>query len=97
MPSEINVSISIKGKITGYKSIEEAVENKLKLKPSPVDLAQFILNGEDIKPVRVIHSKLNFKYELVEGHLRFWAWNIAYSGEKAVPCLVINSAKVKLV
>ena len=29
MPSEINVSISIKGKITGYKSIEEAVENKL--------------------------------------------------------------------
>ncbi|MDC3089227.1 aldo/keto reductase, partial [Alphaproteobacteria bacterium] len=96
MPSEINVSVSIKGKITGYKSIDEAVENKLKLKPSPVDLAQFILNGEDIKPVRVIHSKLNFKYELVEGHLRFWAWNIAYSREKAVPCLVRNAAKVKL-
>ena len=60
------------------------------MQPSPVELSKFILKGEPTKPVRVIPSKSNdvYEYELIEGRLRFWAWNIAHKGLKDVPCVI---------
>ena len=78
-----------------YKNIEEAIENKFNMKPNPSDLAKSILAGEPIKPVRVTpcNLKKNYEFSLVEGHLRFWAWNIAYKGLKDIPCLIRKNSK----
>ena len=92
-PDKIKVSLSGEGNRKVYESIEEAIENKLNMQPSPLELAKFILKGEPTKPVRVIPSLSDdhYEYELIEGRLRFWAWNIAYEGKKNVPCVIRNS------
>ena len=89
-PNKIKVSSTGEGNRKVYQSIEEAISNKLNLQPSPVELAKYILKGEPTKPVRVIPSQSNdyYEYELIEGRLRFWAWNIAFKGLKDVPCLI---------
>jgi diketogulonate reductase-like aldo/keto reductase len=89
-PNKIKVSSTGEGNRKVYKSIEEAIANELNLEPSPVELAKYILKGESTKPVRVIpsQSKDDYEYELIEGRLRFWAWNIAFKGLKNVPCLI---------
>lgn len=92
-PDKIKVSLSGEGNRKVYETIEEALENKLNMKPSPLELAKFILKGEPTKPVRIIPSLSDdhYEYELIEGRLRFWAWNIAYKGKKDVPCLIRDS------
>lgn len=89
-PKKIKVSLSGEGNRKVYETIEEAIENKLNMQPSPVDLSNFIINGDPVKPVRVIPSTSDdhYEYELIEGRLRFWAWNIAYNGKRDVPCIM---------
>lgn len=89
-PNKIKVSSTGEGSRKVYQNIDEAISNNLNLQPSPVELAKYILKGEPIKPVRVIRSRLDdhCEYELIEGRLRFWAWNIAFNGLKKVPCLI---------
>jgi len=74
-----------------YQTREEAINNHLKLAPSPLELASYIKAGDPIKPVRLVPN-LDFnsthKYDLVEGRLRYWAWVLAYNGEKSVPAYV---------
>ena len=56
--------------------------------PSPSQLADFIRNGDSVKPVRLVRSKDTsglYQYDLVEGRLRYWAWVIAFAGSKPVP------------
>ena len=92
-PKRIKVSLEGEGNRKVYQSIEEAIENNLKMQPSPRELADFILEGEPTKPVRVIKSKSNngeYDYELIEGRLRYWAWMIAFKGNKKVPCYIRN-------
>lgn len=74
-----------------YHTLEAAIENKLGFVPSPVDLAHDIREGEVLKPVRVIRSTDktgNYDYDLTEGRIRYWAWVIAYSGEKMIPVYI---------
>jgi diketogulonate reductase-like aldo/keto reductase len=59
--------------------------------PSPKDLAETIRQGESIKPIRVIRTNGNgsdYEYDLVEGKLRYWAWEIAYEGKEPIPALI---------
>ena len=56
-----------------------------------LELAEFIKKGDPIKPVRLIKSDTNrskYSYELIEGRLRYWAWVLAYEGEKDIPALI---------
>lgn len=75
-----------------YQTINDAYENRLNFVPSPLELAQDILNGNDkIKPVRVrktTDQSLEYDYDLIEGRIRYWAWVIAYNGEKPISVLV---------
>lgn len=90
-PQAIRVSVSGEGHRSVYQTIEEARRNHLNLSPSPTELAEFIRLGEPTKPVRVIPTKEadgNIEYDLVEGRLRYWAWVLAFNGEKAVPAYV---------
>ena len=90
-PQAIRVSVSGEGRRSVYQTIEEARLNHLNLSPSPTELAEFIRLGELTKPVRVIPTKDTdggIEYDLVEGRLRYWAWVLAFNGEKAVPAYV---------
>jgi aryl-alcohol dehydrogenase-like predicted oxidoreductase len=74
-----------------YRTVSEALANGLGLVPSPRELAEDILGGEFLKPVRVRPSQDrsgNHDYELIEGRLRYWAWVIAYKGERPINVLV---------
>ncbi len=74
-----------------YKSIEEARANLAGHSPSPEELAMEIVRNDDIKPIRVtpiLGGNEVFRYDLAEGRIRFWAWVLAFNGERDVPVLV---------
>jgi diketogulonate reductase-like aldo/keto reductase len=90
-PQKIRVSVSGEGGRSVYQTIEEARANLLGLSPSPLELAEFIRQAEPTKPVRVIPSidtSSGYTHDLVEGRLRYWAWVLAFNGEKPVPAYV---------
>ncbi len=90
-PMSIKVSLEGEGGNMVYQTIEEAIENKLKMSPSPIELAEFIKNGDSVKPVRLIKAsskKSQYLYYLLEGRLRYWAWVIAFDGKKKIPALI---------
>lgn len=93
-PSEISVMPTEAGGTSVYSSLSEALENKLELAPSPSELAKFLLEGDPVKPVRVIRIESNSgkqNYKLVEGRLRYWAFVIAFGDEHPIPALVNQS------
>jgi len=90
-PRTIKVSLEGEGSRQVYQTIDEAILNELGHTPSPSDLANFVLKGEPIKPVRLRPygaADNNYKYELIEGRVRYWAWVIAYNWEKPVPAYI---------
>jgi aryl-alcohol dehydrogenase-like predicted oxidoreductase len=73
-----------------YKTVEEALENTLKMNPSPSELAAEIRLGADFKPIKVRRVlDCDKDYVLTEGRLRYWAWVIAFGCEKQIPCLLV--------
>ena len=75
-----------------YKTVEEALANKLNFFPSPESLSNDIKKGDFLKPVKlkVLKKDANFKYELIGGRIRFWAWVIAFNGKKPIPAIIEN-------
>lgn len=74
-----------------YKTVEEAIRNTLNFFPSPMMLSEDIQKGDFLKPVRVIKLNKNdgiFEYELLSGKIRYWAWVIAFNGQKPIPAIV---------
>tara|TARA_R110000824_G_scaffold22535_8_gene82414 strand:+ start:4360 stop:5457 length:1098 start_codon:yes stop_codon:yes gene_type:complete len=92
-PDDICVTNAGEGSRKTYQTLEEAYENKLNYVPSPLSLSGDITEDDSIKPIRVIKNKNNsssFKYNLVEGRVRYWAWVMKF-GNIPVPCLIRNS------
>jgi len=88
---EIKVIPGGQGDRQVYKTLEEAKQNALKLVPSPEELAQEIIKGDVLKPVRVVFNadkNSKYKYNLVEGRVRYWAWVIAFDGKKPISALI---------
>lgn len=78
---------------TAYRTVEEAIENRLNSVPSPVDLAEQIRLGDFLKPVRLVRRGNGTKtYELMEGRIRYWAWVIAHNGTTPIPAIVDDAA-----
>lgn len=74
-----------------YKTVDEALANKLNFFPSPKILSEDIQKGDFLKPVKVRAIKKKeaiFEYELIGGRIRFWAWIIAYHGKKPIPAII---------
>lgn len=93
-PNKINVSESGEGNRKVYKTLEEALLNPFNMCPSPSEFAAELIDGEPIKPVRLIPSSKESKfriYDLVEGRLRYWAWVIAFGEETPIPAYLRNS------
>ncbi|MBI4333160.1 MAG: aldo/keto reductase [Chloroflexi bacterium] len=90
----IRIIAGVQGSRQVYQTAEEAKENKLGFRPSPMELARDMQDGEVLKPVRVIRStdeSGQYDYDLVEGRIRYWAWVIAYGGDKPIPVYVRES------
>lgn len=88
---DIEVSLNGEGARKVYQNMNEAIENKLNLCPSPVELSKFILEGDPIKPVRLrlrAGADGGKIYDLIEGRLRYWAWVIAFDSGKPIPAYV---------
>ena len=67
----------------------EADKNGLENFNPGVDvLAKALLEGESIKPVRVIKNNIDNTYNLVEGKLRYWAWVEAFGVSKNIPAQI---------
>jgi diketogulonate reductase-like aldo/keto reductase len=91
---QIQISLEGEGNRKVYQTLEQAYDNPLKFSPSPEELAEFIREGEPTKPVRLLYSRSRddkYKYELIEGRIRYWAWVIAYGKEKPVPAYIRQS------
>ena len=92
LPSEIRVTQNGEWNRQAYETLDEAIENKLGLVPSPQQLAESLDKDGLLKPVRVIPSTSpNYKFDLVGGRLRYWAWVIAnLPNEKPLSVYVRN-------
>ena len=89
---EISVSVQGEGNRKVYQTLEQALHNEYHFTPSPKELADDILKGEPIKPVRlVLVEAATHRYDLIEGRIRYWAWVIAYGGVRPIPALIRQS------
>ena len=89
--NDIKVVLNGEGNRNVYQTLAEALENKMNLSPSPLELSKFLKLGESPKPVRLIPNRdpsSNYKYDLVEGRLRYWAWVIAFEGLRPIPSYI---------
>ena len=80
-PDQIQVMGADTGRPQMYFSIEEAIANAYGHSPSPMDLANDLLEGNLLKPIKVkklLNTQSEFSYELIEGRMRYWAWIIAF-------------------
>jgi diketogulonate reductase-like aldo/keto reductase len=76
-----------------YTTLEEALENKLDIQPSPVCLAQEIKGGKFLKPIELVPSEDDsgsYEYDLLHGRVRYWAWVIAHDGKVPIPAYVLE-------
>lgn len=95
LPKYIHLSVLDDSRI--YTSIEDAVENKLDLIPSPVNLADIIKKYNLIKPIRVRENKNNAgnyydidSYDIMDQVKKYWAWIIAYGYNVPIPAFVMK-------
>jgi aryl-alcohol dehydrogenase-like predicted oxidoreductase len=87
----IRVALDGLGNRAVYQTVEEARANRLGLAPSPCELAEDIRTGEFLKPVRVRPARGGsgtFEFDLIEGRLRYWAWVIAFDGQRPIDVLL---------
>lgn len=78
-----------------YRTLREAYENRLKLTPSPRELAQDFKKNGFLKPVRLVKStSSDHKYDLISGRVRYWAWVIAYGNKRPIPAYIRKNLKM---
>ncbi len=84
---DINVLTS--GNHKAYQTLQQALSNKLNFFPSPLMLSEEVYKGDFLKPVKLQKSESGkYKYDLVGGRIRYWAWVIAHKGKKPISAIV---------
>jgi len=76
-----------------YPNEIEALENRLNLKPSPVDLAEGLRMGANYKPIKLLSGRRRGGgkyYYLLNGMVRYWAWRLAYPNSVYVPSYIVD-------
>ncbi len=79
----------------GYRTLQEAQANCLGVNPSPEQLAQSILDGKMLKPIKIKKIAATDGYVLTEGKIRFWAWALAYDIHSSIPAFVEQCSEVR--
>lgn len=89
--SKIEVVLDKVSPRKGCCTLEDAVSNKLGFCPSPLSMARAIKLTGEIKPVRIVRAGNepdDCIYILEEGIMRYWAWVLAFEGERDIPALI---------
>jgi diketogulonate reductase-like aldo/keto reductase len=86
--NEISVFCSGEGNQKVYKKLIDAKSNIFDSKPSPVELSEELLRVNDMKPVKLKPNGSG--YDLIDGVVRYWAWVIAYDGDRPVPAYIVE-------
>lgn len=73
-------------KYTKISCLEDAINNKAGLTPSPIALSEKLKKGYKLKPIKL--KKINNKFHIKEGRLRYWAHVIAYGWNKKVKMMI---------
>ena len=74
-----------------YTTIDDALLNTLDLEPNIHDLAADIMKNNILKPIRLAPTKDKtgkYKYDLIRGKMRFWAWILAYGENTPIPAII---------
>ena len=79
-----------------YTTMDEALENKMDLIPSPFVLSQIIMKINSMKPIRLnlINRPRKYKYQLDSYDLfdnvkKYWAWKLAYKNAFEIPAYIV--------
>ena len=72
-----------------YTTLEDAINNDKGYVPSPQSLAETMDDGI-LKPIRVkkLEGSKRYRYELIEGRIRYWAWIIAKGWDVPIKAIV---------
>jgi diketogulonate reductase-like aldo/keto reductase len=76
-----------------YVNQDEALENRLSLKPGPLDLAGGLKSGSSFKPIKLLRKKESggtTSYFVLNGMVRYWAWRFAYPNKNYVPSHIVD-------
>lgn len=79
-----------------YTTLKDAIENRMNLQPSPMDISQEVKMGKLLKPVELVPTKDKtgeYGYDLAHGRNRYWAWIIANGTEEPIPAYIIDGEK----
>ena len=89
---EIKVSLEGEWNHKVYQTLDDALQNNLGFIPSPLALSKNIKKYGILKPVRVIKSiDKEYKYDLVSGRIRYWAFVIAHIDDpQRIPAYIKN-------
>lgn len=82
------IRIADNGKLA-YYSLNEAKENRLNLIPDPTQYALRIIKYNIVNAVWLTPSRKPHQFDLYRDHLFYWAWVIAYNGQKPIPAYVL--------
>ena len=72
-----------------YRTIEEAIENRNNMDPSPLEMAQEFRSGEIPKNIKLRETEQG-RYTLIEGRLKYWGWVIAFNYSRPIPAIIEN-------
>jgi hypothetical protein len=72
-----------------YTNLEDAINNDKGYVPSPQSLAE-TMDEDILKPIRVkkLEGSKRYRYELIEGRIRYWAWIIAKGWDIPIKAIV---------
>jgi len=70
-----------------YQTRQQAQDNFAGMSPAPADLAEDIRRNPKVKPVHVTPN-LDGTYTLKVGKVRYWAWVIAFQGQRDILALI---------
>jgi len=75
-----------------YTTLNEAVENRFRLEPDILSLADDIKKNKILKPVQLVpitSSKGSaVRYDLVQGRMRYWAWVYVYGQDSLIQAYI---------
>lgn len=76
-----------------YLSLEEALANRLNMKPGPAEIAEEIRRLGLLKPIEVKptsdHSG-RYDYDLLHGQMRYWGWIIAWGDGRPIAANILR-------
>lgn len=92
------IRIKTNDRVPVYLTMQEALDNRQDLIPSPLVLSKIILKRNQMKPIRLkltedIKAKYEYdidSYDIRDNVKKYWAWIIAFGSDRKIPAMIVN-------